>query len=191
MSSLFVGSTLPDAQGNLPIGSGHTSGVGGYIEIQPSAEAATHYVDVGQWSIEIQPALVDLPISGGLGHSDGRRVCMRGGFSCELIYDIRNPALLYLRPEYDLALTFYLGDPAFYPSNDGIPTIDQRYWWCPRVSLARGRALLDASGKRLVRESASGNFLAHVLLCPDQGTPENLQSIAGAYKKYITGAGDE
>ncbi len=184
-----------------PIGGGHfrpggpagpyASNSGGFIDIAPTLDDGvdsaipTISMDVGRWEIEQVFENEPLECGGNLGATDARLVGYRYMFRCIVIRDINCPPEFKLRGISGKQLVFWYGDPT-----EGVTAISgsvdtqDRYYWSPDVVLDQASAIIDANGHKTNRDLVVGRFRAHVFLCPEMGTPDDENTIAGAYRKF-------
>ena len=186
----------------VPLSGGHASGTDGFIDIQslsPDNELTAYTsLDVARWEIMQTYENARLECSGNMGATDARRIGYSYSFRCEVIWDVNtDPELIFRGLGSKSTL---LGNCANWRGLNGVDLVfwygtvhgavrqinpDQdpkdRYYWSPDAIIDSATPILDANGKRVNRVLIEGRFRAHVFLCPDQGSYDDILTIAGAY----------
>jgi hypothetical protein len=181
---------------NSLIGGGLASSIGGYVDVYSpdSVDGGSTLLDVGRWKICAEFEENPLHCSGLLGASDSRRIGYFYTWELDILFDLRNPPDVLLRSIQDFPVVFWFGDAN--KSNlvnlngeaiDGGEAIDDRYYWSPLNKLDSATPVLDAIGKKMVAIHIAGHATGHVFLIPDQGTPDDANTVAGAYSKWLGG----
>lgn len=197
----FTGTSTSSIGGSHFTGNGvngnPTTGVGGFIAIASNYSSRDSLencnVDIADWKLAQIYENKPLECSGLLGMTDARLTGYSCSFQCTVITNISSPPDLLFRGSCRLygktdnlglsgcELTFYLGEIA---GNAGNYEIEDRYYWSTDAVIDTATHIVDANGKRMNRTAITGRSRSHVFLIPDQGSPNDKTTIAGAYRYW-------
>ena len=166
----------------------HIRSYGGVIQLQTSNYRDDVYLEVGRWELKRIFEEAPLECSGLLGAPSSRRVSYRNTFAFETVFDKRWPPDYIFRPIDGVNCYFMYGNPDDYmEGSTGSSDFEYtpRYYWVPIACLDSASPILDANGKKMVRQVVQGHSRGHVYLTPDEGDPFKSGTKAGAYAKYI------
>lgn len=177
-----------------PIGGLAAIGDAGYMILRPNGPTGGDYalVDVLRWRMASSFGEQPIAKSGMLGATASRRTGHAYVWEAEIVLDMRLEAEIKLRDQlltgwtwgthstFSAEIFFKLGTPQ-------LPVVNPRFYWLARAKLDSFSPAVDANSKERVRYKVAGCANCHCLLLPDQGDPnDGGQSIAGAYKLYLT-----
>jgi hypothetical protein len=166
------------------IAGGFATSTGGFVVIGDGGASSETLLDVGLWAVTENYQEKPLQRGGTLGAEDCRRVLYAYDFSLDVIIDVRKPASPLLRKmtEVELLLNYgktSLGDIA------GNNNVQDRYLWMPEARLLHVTSVMDAAGKKVIRQKITGRSSRHVFLIPDQGTKDDAATVVGAYNTFL------
>lgn len=211
MMSMGTGSIT----GHRVIGGSLATSVCGWIElldlnvqrIESSAGAGTSrfngfIVDVRNWTLRHRQHEVPLVCSGLLGVPTSRRVGHSYSFEIDTFWDhdvipeVRNngpqkvPSIRQLKR---FQMYMLLGNQDGYQT--GVPetiyeSTKHRMWYCPLCAVEEfgPTVAVEADGAKLIRQTIKGLTCCAPLILPDDGSPNDMSTLAGAYCAYIKGS---
>jgi hypothetical protein len=182
------------------IGGGFASAIGGSITAYSlgrnpatnadNGESGSNVVlDMGHWLLREVIDEAPLDCGGLMGATDSRRTGYHHTWELVALYDLRFPLDILLRNIEDFRIDFWLGYADQSDLDQGGEVIDDRFYWSPFNKLDSSEKLFDAKGEELGQIKLTGHATGLVFLVPEQGTLDNIATLAGAYQEWINQGG--
>jgi len=175
-----------------PIGGMAAVGDRGYLIVRPASLTSAPFtlVDVIRWRMASSFGEHPIAKSGMLGATASRRTGHSYVWEAEVVLDLRVQAELLLRESNYLgylsaANSSLMSAEVFFRLGQQIGAASPRYYWLPRAKIDSFSPMVEAGEKRRVRYKVAGCANCHCLLLPDQGDPNDPNTVAGAYAAFL------
>jgi hypothetical protein len=176
----------------VPFSGPYASGVGGYIDNYPWQADFHGSIDVAEWSVRRVYEWEPLPIGGNMGATDARLTGYQYEWAADVLFDFRRPADSWagwrMKGLIKMAMVFWFGENSyvrdFLAASAGAI---YPFLWCPDAVLIDGLTNSNAAAKKITRVPCHGITRSHVFLCPTEGTPNDANTISGAYNQWYGG----